>query len=199
MPAIDDAYARRIDRFLRATRSSPRPHLAHPCAEVLRDLRRAPRLDLFRLQTLIADPDETVLAAAVALRWLRPRRLLAPAARGPAHREARIRVARRLAESELAAMLRDPGYEVRAAVARRLPGAAAAAAARPRPAGAPRRRAARADAGAVAPDRRPAARGPARRRAAGAAARGAGLRHRLAGAPHRRRARRRRGAGAPAG
>ena len=112
---VQDAYARRIDRFFRQDPALAAEHLADPYFEVRAIAARY--TDVFQLAPLMNDPDETV-RLQVALRV--PQRLLIRLRDDP-HREVRIRVAWRLGEGELSAMLRDPDYEVRKIVARRLP------------------------------------------------------------------------------
>lgn len=114
---MQDAYARRIDRFFRSHPALARQHLRHPYFEVRAIAARYAHL--FDLPALMHDPDETV-RLQVALRI--------PAAgltrmRADPHREVRIRVALRIAVDELAAMRADPDYQVRETVARRLPAA----------------------------------------------------------------------------
>jgi hypothetical protein len=111
---MQDAYARRIDRFFRSHRALADQHLDHAYFEVRAIAARY--ADLFRLPAMIDDPDETV-RLQLALRL--PQRLLSRLRIDP-HREVRIRVAQRLAEAELPTMLRDEDYEVRKTVARRL-------------------------------------------------------------------------------
>lgn len=112
---MQDAYARRIDRFFRSHPALADEHLAHPYFEVRAIAAR--HADLFRLPALLGDPDETV-RLQLALRV--PQRLLARL-RGDPHREVRIRVAQRLADADLPTMMRDADYDVRRIVARRLP------------------------------------------------------------------------------
>jgi hypothetical protein len=112
---MQDAYARRIDRFFRNHRERADQHLEHPYFEVRAIAARY--ADLFHLSPLLRDPDETV-RLQVALRV--PQRLLLGLCDDP-HREVRIRVALRLAPEELGRLMHDPDYEVRNVVARRLP------------------------------------------------------------------------------
>jgi len=112
---MQDAYARRIDRFFRTHPGLAREHLGHPYFEVRAIAAR--HTDPFHLPALIDDPDETV-RMQVALRV--PQRLLQTMT-GDAHREVRIRVAQRIASEQLSRLLNDEDYEVRATVARRLP------------------------------------------------------------------------------
>lgn len=112
---VQDAYARRIDRFFRAHRALANAHLAHPYFEVRAIAARY--ADLFHLTPLLRDEDETV-RLQVALRV--PQRQLLSLCADP-HREVRIRVAQRLDEGQLSRLLHDPDYEVRTVLARRLP------------------------------------------------------------------------------
>jgi len=112
---VQDAYARRIDRFFRQHPNLAPQHLTHPYFEVRAIAARY--ADLFHLSALRDDPDETV-RLQVALRL--PQRLLATMCDDP-HREVRIRVAQRLDETQLSRLLHDADYEVRTVVARRLP------------------------------------------------------------------------------
>ena len=112
---MQDAYARRIDRFFHAHPELALQHLQHPYFEVRAIAAR--HVDLFHLNALRTDPDETV-RMQVALRL--PPRLLATMCDDP-HREVRIRVAQRLDEEHLSRMLRDEDYQVRSIIARRLP------------------------------------------------------------------------------
>lgn len=112
---VQDAYARRIDRFFRAHRELANQHLDHPYFEVRAIAARY--ADLFHLTPLLRDEDETV-RLQVALRV--PQRQLLTLCDDP-HREVRIRVAQRLDEGQLSRLLHDPDYEVRTVLARRLP------------------------------------------------------------------------------
>ena len=112
---MQDAYARRIDRFFRWHPALGDEQLAHPYFEVRAIAAR--HASVFRLTALIDDPDETV-RLQVALRL--PLAQLARLAADP-HREVRIRVAQRLAPAELVTLRDDPDYGVRELVARRLP------------------------------------------------------------------------------
>lgn len=111
---MQDAYARRIDRFFLSHPQLAGQHLQHPYFEVRAIAAR--HADVFALPALLDDPDETV-RMQLALRL--PLRQLSRLRHDP-HREVRIRVAQRLAEAELPTLLRDPDYEVRKTVARRL-------------------------------------------------------------------------------
>jgi hypothetical protein len=111
---MQDAYARRIDRFFRHHRELAAQHLAHPYFEVRAIAARY--CDVFHLGPLMDDVDETV-RLQVALRV--PQRLLKRMVDDP-HREVRIRVAQRIDEGELGSLLRDTDYEVRKVVARRV-------------------------------------------------------------------------------
>lgn len=112
---MQDAYARRIDRFFRTHRALAAQHLHHPYFEVRAIAAR--HTDVFHLPPLVNDPDETV-RLQVALRV--PQRLLQTLCTDP-HREVRIRVAQRIDTAQLSRLMHDPDYEVRATVARRLP------------------------------------------------------------------------------
>lgn len=111
---MQDAYARRIDRFFHRHRALASRHLSHPYFEVRAIAARY--ADLFHLHAMLDDPDETV-RLQVALRV--PQRSLERLRCDP-HREVRIRVAMRIEASQLASMRDDPDYQVRATVARRL-------------------------------------------------------------------------------
>lgn len=112
---VQDAYARRIDRFFHQHPALANQHLTHPYFEVRAVAAR--HADLFRLPALMNDVDETV-RLQVVLRL--PQRLLRDMRQDP-HREVRIRVAQCLTVDQLASMLHDVDYNVRATVARRLP------------------------------------------------------------------------------
>jgi hypothetical protein len=112
---LQDVYARRIDRFLRWHPTLCDEQLAHPYFEVRAIAARF--ATVFRLSTLMADPDETV-RLQVALR-LPQAQLLKMVS--DTHREVRIRVAFRLAPVDLALMRFDTDYSVRELVAQRLP------------------------------------------------------------------------------
>lgn len=112
---MQDAYARRIDRFFHQHPGLALQHLQHPYFEVRAIAAR--HVDLFHLNALRSDPDETV-RMQVALRL--PPRMLATMCDDP-HREVRIRVAQRLDEEHLSRMLRDDDYQVRSIIAKRLP------------------------------------------------------------------------------
>lgn len=112
---MQDAYARRIDRFFRWHPQLGDEQLAHPYFEVRAIAAR--HASVFKLPALIDDPDETV-RLQLALRL--PLAQLGRLAHDP-HREVRIRVAQRLAPAELAALRNDADYGVRELVARRLP------------------------------------------------------------------------------
>jgi hypothetical protein len=112
---VQDAYARRIDRFFRSHPELANLHLAHGYFEVRAIAARY--ADVFRLPALMDDPDETV-RLQLALRL--PQRQLMRM-RGDPHREVRIRVAQCLDVEQLASMRDDEDYHVRATVARRLP------------------------------------------------------------------------------
>jgi len=112
---VADRYAKRIDRFFAWNPALADSYLAHPYFEVRAVA--AKHATLFQLPGLLADPDETV-RWSVAQRL--PQRYLMQL-RGDRDREVRIRVAARLAPSELKSMLDDPDYYVRTVVARRIP------------------------------------------------------------------------------
>lgn len=112
---MQDAYARRIDRFFRWHPALSDEQLAHPYFEVRAIAAR--HASVFRLTALIDDPDETV-RLQVALRL--PLAQLTRLAADP-HREVRIRVAQRLAPTALVTLRDDPDYGVRELVAWRLP------------------------------------------------------------------------------
>jgi hypothetical protein len=112
---MQDVYARRIDRFFRWHPTLGDEQLTHAYFEVRAIAAR--HASVFRLPTLIDDPDETV-RLQIALRL--PLAQLLRLAKDP-HREVRIRVAQRLAPSALAALRDDPDYGVRELVALRLP------------------------------------------------------------------------------
>lgn len=114
---MQDAYARRIDRFFRTHPGLAGGHLTHPYFEVRAIAAR--HAEIFLLPAMVDDPDETVrlqVALRIPQRWL-------SRMRSDPHREVRIRVAQRLAEAELPAMRADADYQVRETVARRLPAA----------------------------------------------------------------------------
>ncbi|MEY2892246.1 MAG: hypothetical protein RJA98_2154 [Pseudomonadota bacterium] len=112
---MQDAYARRIDRFFHQHPALAQQHLDHPYFEVRAIAVR--HVDLFHLNALRSDPDETV-RLQVVLRL--PQRQLALMCDDP-HREVRIRVAQRLDDTQLGRLLHDPDDEVRHTVALRLP------------------------------------------------------------------------------
>ena len=114
---VHDRYARRIDRFFDWNPALADDYLTHPHFEVRAIAAKS--ASVFRLSSLLRDPDETV-------RWNAVRRLPARyllGLRGDPHREVRIRVASLLNQADLVPMLRDPDYYVRVVVARRLPAA----------------------------------------------------------------------------
>lgn len=112
---VHDRYAKRIDRFFKWNPALGNDYLEHPYFEVRAIACR--HADVFRLQHLIEDEDETVrLSVAVRLPLNQAVRL-----RRDPHREVRIRVAMRLEGTELLAMAEDEDYYVRKLVARRLP------------------------------------------------------------------------------
>ena len=97
---MQDAYARRIDRFFRTHPALANQHLGHGYFEVRAVAARYAHV--FRLPALMNDPDETV-RLQLALR-LPQRQLMLM--RGDPHREVRIRVAQNLAADQLASMMR---------------------------------------------------------------------------------------------
>ena len=112
---VQDRYAKRVDRFFKWNPHLSNDYLTHPYFEVRAIACRA--ADVFHLQQLIDDEDETVrLSVAVRLPLGQTVRL-----RNDPHREVRIRVAMRLEGSELLAMKDDEDYYVRKLVARRVP------------------------------------------------------------------------------
>ncbi|GAA5172059.1 4Fe4S-binding leucine-rich repeat protein [Viridibacterium curvum] len=112
---VEDRYAKRVDRFFKWNPHLGNDFLGHPYFEVRAIACR--HADVFRLQSLIHDEDETVrLSVAVRLPLGQTVRL-----RDDPHREVRIRVAMRLEGSELLAMKDDEDYYVRKLVARRVP------------------------------------------------------------------------------
>lgn len=112
---VHDRYARRIDRFFKWNPQHGNDFLHHPYFEVRAIACR--HADVFHLQPLIDDEDETVrLAVALRLPLHQVMRL-----RDDPHREVRIRVAMRLEGTDLLAMAQDADYYVRKLVARRLP------------------------------------------------------------------------------
>ena len=112
---MQDVYARRIDRFFRWHPGRGDEQLTHAYFEVRAIAAR--HASVFRLTTLIDDPDETV-RLQIALRL--PLTQLLRLSNDP-HREVRIRVAQRLSPITLATMRNDPDYGVRELVALRLP------------------------------------------------------------------------------
>lgn len=112
---MQDAYARRIDRFFRWNPELADAQLQHPYFEVRAIAVRY--ASVFRLPALMTDPDETVrLQVAARLAPAQLERLV-----HDPHREVRLRVAQRLEPVRLAAMRNDPDYGVREIVALRLP------------------------------------------------------------------------------
>src|SRR3989344_2329669 len=112
---VEDAYARRIDRFMRWHPELANELTRHPHFEVRAIAAR--HADVFAVQRLANDPDETV-RLQVALR-LPPHRL--QALMHDPHREVRLRVAHRLPTEALSDLIADADYGVRLVVARRLP------------------------------------------------------------------------------
>jgi hypothetical protein len=112
---MQDAYARRIDRFFRWHPELADDQLQHPYFEVRAIAAR--HASVFRLPALMNDPDETVrLQVVVRLAPAQLERMV-----HDPHREVRLRVAQRLEPVRLAAMRNDPDYGVREIVALRLP------------------------------------------------------------------------------
>jgi len=114
---VHDRYARRIDRFFRWNPKLASDYIGHPYFEVRAVA--AKYLDIFHLQRLLHDPDETV-RQSVVLR-LPPNSRQMKAMKADPDREVRIRVAQRIEMNELMSMANDPDYYVRQVVARRLP------------------------------------------------------------------------------
>lgn len=114
---VYDRYARRIDRFFRWNPQVASKYIAHPYFEVRAVA--AKYLDIFHLQRLLHDPDETV-RQSVVLRLPGNSRLM-KTMKNDSDREVRIRVAQRIDQEELSDMVNDPDYYVRQVVARRLP------------------------------------------------------------------------------
>jgi len=112
---VQDRYALRIDRFFRWNPRGADAWLGHPYFEVRAIAARF--ASVFRIASLVSDPDETVrtqVAERVPQAVLR--KLI-----GDPDREVRVRVAQRLAPPSLVALCRDRDYYVRVWVARRLP------------------------------------------------------------------------------
>ena len=114
---VQDRYARRIDRFFRWNPKLAQEYITHPYFEVRAVA--AKYLDIFHLQRLLHDPDETVRQSVVLRLPANSRQI--KALKSDPDREVRIRVAQRLETHELKAMATDPDYYVRQVVARRLP------------------------------------------------------------------------------
>jgi hypothetical protein len=112
---MQDAYARRIDRFFRWHPELADQQLEHPYFEVRAIAAR--HASVFRLNGLMNDPDETVrLQVAARLSPAQLERLMQDS-----HREVRLRVAQRIDPARLGAMRHDSDYGVREVVAQRLP------------------------------------------------------------------------------
>ncbi|MDO9314385.1 MAG: 4Fe4S-binding leucine-rich repeat protein [Burkholderiaceae bacterium] len=111
---MQDAYARRIDRFFRTHPALAGEHLDHAYFEVRAIAAR--HADVFLLPRLMDDPDETV-RLQLALRL--PQRLLSRLRSDP-HREVRKTVAHRVAPALLPLLMNDPDLQVRLAVAQRV-------------------------------------------------------------------------------
>ena len=114
---VHDRYARRIDRFFRWNPKFAQDYITHPYFEVRAVA--AKYLDIFHLQRLLHDSDETV-RQSVVLRLPPNSRQMKTMKKDP-DREVRIRVAQRIVLDELMSMASDPDYYVRQMVARRLP------------------------------------------------------------------------------
>ncbi|MBB5411200.1 hypothetical protein HDG34_005160 [Paraburkholderia sp. HC6.4b] len=112
---MQDAYARRIERFFHWHPELANEQLAHPYFEVRAIA--ASHADVFCLPALLGDPDAMV-RLQLALRL--PQAQLARLIHDP-HREVRIRVAQRLSSAALVGMRGDSDYGVREWVAQRLP------------------------------------------------------------------------------
>lgn len=110
-----DRYAKRIARFFSWNPTTADEYVHHPYFEVRAIIARY--VNVFNLQRLAQDPDETVrLSAVMRLPQAQLKKLV-----GDPDREVRIRVAQRLDPSELGALMFDTDYFVRSMVARRLP------------------------------------------------------------------------------
>jgi len=111
---VRDRYARRIDRFFDWNAALANDYLTHPHFEVRAIA--AKHASVFRLPSLLDDPDETV-------RWNAARRVpkrLILKLRNDPHREVRIRIVSLLDDVELQTMMSDNDYYVRLVVARRI-------------------------------------------------------------------------------
>lgn len=112
---VFDRYAKRIARFFSWNPTTADQYLHHPYFEVRAIV--APYVNMFNVQRLAQDPDETVrLSSLVRLPQAQLRKLA-----GDPDREVRIRVAQRLEPAALNALMFDADYFVRSVVARRLP------------------------------------------------------------------------------
>lgn len=110
-----DRYAKRIARFFSWNPATADEYVNHPYFEVRAIIAR--HVNVFNLQRLSRDPDETVrLSAVTRLSQAQLRKLVVDP-----DREVRIRVAQRLEVSGLAELMFDPDYLVRSIVAGRLP------------------------------------------------------------------------------
>lgn len=114
---VHDRYARRIDRFFRWNPKLAQEYITHPYFEVRAVA--AKYLDIFHLQRLLHDTDETVRQSVVLRLPANSKQI--KALKTDPDREVRIRVAQRLQTDELMSMAKDPDYYVRQVVARRLP------------------------------------------------------------------------------
>lgn len=112
---VFDRYAKRIARFFSWNPATADQYVHHPYFEVRAIIARY--VNVFNLQRLAQDPDETVrLSAVMRLPQAQLRKLA-----GDPDREVRIRVAQRLDVAELGNLVFDADYFVRSIVARRLP------------------------------------------------------------------------------
>lgn len=110
-----DRYATRIARFFSWNPATADEYVNHPYFEVRAIIAR--HVNVFNLQRLAQDHDETVrLSAVTRLSQAQLKKLVVDP-----DREVRIRVAQRLDVSELADLMFDADYFVRSIVARRLP------------------------------------------------------------------------------
>jgi hypothetical protein len=114
---VYDRYARRIDRFFHWNPRLAVDYITHPYFEVRAIT--AKYLDIFHLQRLLHDPDETVRQSVVLRLPANSKQI--KTLKTDADREVRIRVAQRLEAGELITMVHDSDYYVRQVVARRLP------------------------------------------------------------------------------
>ena len=101
---VEDRYARRIDRFFRWNPKLATDYITHPYFEVRAVA--AKYLDIFHLQRLLHDPDETVRQSVVLRLPANSKQI--KALKSDPDREVRIRVAQRLETHELKAMATRP-------------------------------------------------------------------------------------------